>query len=262
MSTLEKIDEFGHKRITLGSVEADIYAILANIATMSNLAMGLSVTISILFFKPFTSIVMARLISIGAGFDAVDGKLARRSSTKPKLGPQFDTAADQITFATAPSLLIYLMLSPSGKVLALIMAFLYFFTASFRLSRFMISPTHGYFSGMPSPVAAFFIVGWYLQPQISAPLLAGSVVFISLIMISSMPYSAFRNVRSNYQRFYWIFTVSIMLLTSFGPSAWFGVLGDIWIYYIIYFGIVGPKHARHNMRIDDELGITKKNKID
>ena len=41
-----------------------------------------------------------------------------------------------------------------------------------------------------------------------------------------------------------------MLLTNFAPNSLFGLIGDIWIYYVYYFGIIGPFHALHNINID------------
>ncbi len=258
---MAKSDSIGHRTFNVGPWKADIYALLANISTLSNLACGMVVSIAILFFTPLSPELSFRIIMIGGGFDAVDGKLARRSTTKPRLGPQFDTAADQITFATAPALIILDILLPTSIFLAFFVGFLYFFTASFRLSRFMMSPMFGYFTGMPSPVSAYLIVAWYVLPEISIPLFVASAVMISLVMISSLPYSAFRNVRSPYQVFYWIFTVTMMLLSQFGPTSFAPTLSYIWVIYITYFTLVGPKHARHNMRIDDELGISKRNVI-
>lgn len=245
-----KMDKIGNMTLTFGNYKIDLYAILAILATIANISAGTIICIAILFFNPLDPISTARLISLGAGFDALDGKLARRSNTSNRFGSKLDTAADQITFATAPALIIWHLLIDTNEIFGIICGLIYFFTASFRLSRYVMAPTSGYFEGMPSPVSAYFIVGWLLQDDLIVPIFGFSTIFISLLMISSFPYSGFRTLRSKFQYFYFIFTISLMLLTNFAPNSLFGLIGDIWIYYVYYFGIIGPFHALHNINID------------
>ena len=177
MSSIQKIDKIMHRKLYFRGHKADIYAILANFSTISNLLLGLAVIITILIFGstiPVNRSLMARLIVLAASFDAVDGKFARRSNTRPKLGAQFDTAADLVSFGFAPSAMIIYMFYIFDPFTALAFAGIYLFTASFRLSRFMIDQTtskFGYFKGMPSPVSAIFVAGWFVQPNIHHRLL-------------------------------------------------------------------------------------------
>ena len=167
MSILLKVDRFGHKMIRVGNHQADVYALLANFSSISNLMLGVYILIAILF-EEYDKFWLARLMVLGASFDSIDGKLARRSNTKPRLGAQFDTAADLVTFALAPAAMILFMFYSVNPIVASIFAGIYLFCASFRLSRFMIEPTTAkvkYFRGMPSPPAAIFIAGWFVQSE-------------------------------------------------------------------------------------------------
>jgi CDP-diacylglycerol--serine O-phosphatidyltransferase len=248
MTLMQKIDKIMHKELYFRGHKADIYAILANFSTISNLLLGFVVLITILSVKhtPVDKLLMARLIVLAGSFDAIDGKFARRSNTRPKLGAQFDTAADLVSFGFAPSAMILYMFYVFDSFTALLFAGIYLFTASFRLSRFMIDPTTsklGYFKGMPSPVSALFIAGWFVQPNIYLPLAGFLIVLISSTMISSLPYTALRVVKTKFQIFYAIFTVSIMLLFTYAPNSWMVTLGIIWIAYVTYFATIGPFHA-------------------
>ena len=93
------MDKIGKRTFMFGIYKIDLYAILAILATIANLLAGTIICVTILFFNPLDPITTARLISLGAGFDALDGKLARRSNTPNRFGSKLDTAADQITFA-------------------------------------------------------------------------------------------------------------------------------------------------------------------
>lgn len=248
MSSIQKIDKIMHKEFHFRGHKADLYAILANFSTISNLLLGFVVLITILSVKqsPVDKILMARLIVLAASFDAVDGKLARRSNTRPKLGAQFDTAADLISFGFAPSAMILYMFYIFDSFTALAFAGIYLFTASFRLSRFMIDQTtskFGYFKGMPSPVSAIFVAGWFVQPNINLPLAGFLIVLISSTMISSLPYTGMRVIKTKFQILYAIFTISIMLLFTYAPNAWMVNIGIIWIVYVTYFTTIGPFHA-------------------
>ena len=96
----------GHKRIHFIGFEADVFALLANFSTLMNFTLGIIVTLAIVLGNPLDKILAMRFIMLGASFDAIDGRLARKSNTKPRLGAEFDTLADLATFGLAPSMLI------------------------------------------------------------------------------------------------------------------------------------------------------------
>ncbi len=236
-----------YKQIKLGRHHSDIYAILANFSTICNLLLGLIVIISVLFHQPnFSKIFLARLIVLAASFDAVDGKMARRSKTTPHFGVQFDTSADLFSFALAPATMVLSLFSDKNWFIAVVLAIIYLFTASFRLSRFMYDPTTskmGYFKGMPSPVSAIFVSAWYIQPSVNLYFAAFFIVLTSGAMISSLPYTGMRKVKTIPQKVYTFIAVSLMLLYTYSPNYWMITVGKAWIVYLIYFLVVGPFHA-------------------
>lgn len=255
MSILLKVDRFGHKMIRVGNHQADVYALLANFSSISNLILGVYILAAILFKDPdYDIFLLARLMVLGASFDAVDGKLARRSNTKPRLGAQFDTAADLVTFALAPAAMILFMFYSVNPIVALIFAGIYLFCASFRLSRFMMEPTTvkvKYFRGMPSPPAAVFIAGWFVQSEPNLVWASISIMFISALMVTSFPFTAMKVVKTLFQKINFIFTVSIMILFTYAPNSWMEFIGKLWIFDVTYFGILGPYHAYKTLKVND-----------
>ncbi|MHA2250576.1 MAG: CDP-alcohol phosphatidyltransferase family protein [Candidatus Kariarchaeaceae archaeon] len=242
------LDFIGRRRIQIGKYEADMYAILANFSTLANLLLGFLISFFIIIANPLNRILAMRFLMLGASFDAIDGRLARLSNTKPRLGAQFDTAADLVSFGFAPGFMIIDMYYNEDLYFAFLLAGLYLFSASFRLSRFMLEPTFGYFKGMPSPVAALFVAALYLLEDPDLVFVAGSIALISVVMIVSLPYTGMKEVRSKFQLFYFVFTIVLMLLLMFSPNKWFETLAIIWIAYLYYFTILGPLHGYHGIR--------------
>jgi CDP-diacylglycerol--serine O-phosphatidyltransferase len=244
MSKLNSIDRFGHKRLKLLNQEADIYALLANFSTLMNFLLGLVVALGIILGNPLNRILAMRFIMLGASFDAIDGRLARRSNTKPRLGAQFDTLADQSTFGLAPSMLILHGFNGLNQYFAFMLAAMYLFAAWFRLSRFMLSPTHGFFNGMPSPVAATYVAAWYMLPDVDITLFAFNMALISTVMVVNLPYTAMKTVTTLFQKINFAFTISLMLLLTYSPNSWMEPLAIVWILNVFYFIVFGPHHAR------------------
>ncbi|MHA2278367.1 MAG: CDP-alcohol phosphatidyltransferase family protein [Candidatus Kariarchaeaceae archaeon] len=242
------LNPIGHKTFSVGKYRLDIYALLANFSTMSNLVIGALISLFILIDDPLPRALSLRLIIWGAMFDAIDGRLARESQTKPRLGAQFDTAADLSTFAFAPAFMIIHMFYSKSVFLAFLLAAIYLFSASFRLSRFMLEPTYGYFKGMPSPVSATFIATWYIIDSPDYVFAAGTIAVISVVMVTSLPYTGMKQVTTRAQLFYFVFTVVFMLLFMFGLVRWYQDLATVWIVYIIYFTSLGPLHGYHSIR--------------
>jgi len=244
MSDENAIDRLGHRKLKILNLEADIYALLANFSTLMNFTLGLVIALSLILNNPLNRILVMRFIMLGASFDAIDGRLARRSHTKPRLGEQFDTLADLSTFGFAPSMLILYSFYPIDQYFALLLAGMYLFAAGFRLSRFMLSPTHGFFHGMPSPVAATYIAAWYMLPDLDPTLFVINVALISTVMVVNLPYTAMKKATTLFQKLNFIFTVSLMLLLTYSPNRWMEPLATIWIYFIFYFIVFGPYNAR------------------
>src|SRR5438093_5797427 len=107
-----------------------------------------------------------------AGFDALDGRLARMGGRESLFGAEFDSLADVISFGMAPALLMfYLIISPTQarefewfRNIGWFIGFIYLLCAAMRLARFNVitnpllrpgtKDSNKDFVGLPVPAAA------------------------------------------------------------------------------------------------------------
>ncbi len=141
------------------------------------------------------------LIVLAGFFDALDGMMARLTNSTSLFGVELDSLADVVSFGLAPAFLVYgFGLSEFGP-LGLIVSSLPAVCGAVRLARFNVSfdgEKKEYFSGMPIPVAAIFIVALILNfsqelvvtetgpAQLS--ILIPIVFVVSFLMISNIPF--------------------------------------------------------------------------
>ena len=108
-----------------------------------------------------------------AGFDALDGRLARMGGRESLFGAEFDSLADVVSFGVAPALLMfYLILSPTQGIpsfrrIGWFVGFVYLLCAAMRLARFNVltNPllhrgaklSNKDFIGLPVPAAAITV---------------------------------------------------------------------------------------------------------
>ena len=160
------------------------------------------------------------LILGAAGFDTLDGRLARMGGRESLFGAEFDSLADVISFGMAPALLVFfLILSPTQgypifQQLSGFLSFLYLLCAAIRLARFNVitnpllhraaKDSHKDFVGLPVPAASgtvaslvlamlqleesgFSLHRWAL---VLPPLLA----LIAVLMVSTVRYPSGKHV--------------------------------------------------------------------
>ncbi len=141
----------------------DRFAIIAFLFTFLNLLCGLiGIIVSVYFSSEFFYLPLQLLI-FGAIFDFLDGKIAKMSSTKSKLGEYSDSIGDTITFAILPGIMI--LNAPTignnnpdiAAFLGLGIAGIYSLCGWARLVRFTFRPTTTHFEGFPSPAAALLV---------------------------------------------------------------------------------------------------------
>ncbi len=152
--------------------------------------------------------------------DAFDGRVARLLHAESPFGVEMDSLADLISFCAAPAILIYFIAledTPFGAAIA----FMFLLFGAIRLARFNVSAQENkgskkYFSGLPTPAAAAVLAsfaisydifaldaGGRMSPLMSAylPYIYSTIAFItvalSLLMVSGIPYAAFKGGAGN-----------------------------------------------------------------
>jgi CDP-diacylglycerol---serine O-phosphatidyltransferase len=149
----------------------------------------------------------AYCVVLAALMDMCDGRIARALKTSSYLGMELDSLSDAISFCFAPAVLVYTLLQDKVGLLSVIVPGIYLCAGLLRLARFNQLSAKGvqpFFSGMPTPIAALFIVqlvihrAWLsenfffflLQPVV----LLIMVMLLSLLMVSKLRYPSFKKV--------------------------------------------------------------------
>ena len=147
-------------------------------------------------------------------FDGFDGRVARLTRTQSQFGVELDSLADVISFGVVPAMLVYKWaLAPLGLV-GLLVSFGFTACGALRLARFNVlahSTDHSgggrFFVGLPIPLAAGMIVSMVIAHhgmRGGDPLGTGAqvpiaivVAVLSLLMVSTLRYRTFKDVRLN-----------------------------------------------------------------
>ena len=158
--------------------------------------------------------VLARaavLIVFGGIFDLLDGRVARLTKRQSEFGVQLDSIADIIGFGVAPAMLAWAWKLSELGTLGVVVAFWYVLSASFRLARFNVEATSqswpyaGHTRGLTSTMSGGILVtlvwvanGTFLG-RLDLPVwaLASFVCLLGLLMLSSVPFRSFRDLRRN-----------------------------------------------------------------
>lgn len=147
--------------ITLVNLSFGGFAILASISDQLNL--------SLLF------------IFIAALADRFDGMIARKFNSESDLGKQLDSMSDIISFGVAPALLIYQSVLVDVGAPGMFTTVFYIACGAFRLARFNITESKGYFTGLPITAAGCLATLAYLGIEALPP-----VFFIFLMTLLSL----------------------------------------------------------------------------
>jgi CDP-diacylglycerol--serine O-phosphatidyltransferase len=157
--------------------------------------------------------------------DGMDGKLARWTGSESPFGFELDSLADMISSGVAPALLAYRGGFTEVKTIGFVICFLYIVAGAYRLARFNViqagDRSRGY-SGLPIPIAGMTVASFWLfridlTPVVNGECWAVLMVFLSILMVSTIHYDWPRLVFSD-----WKNTVqSALLLLGIGLMAIF-----------------------------------------
>lgn len=168
----------------------------------------------------------AKAIGWAVLFDMLDGRIARMTKTTTEIGVQLDSIADVVTFGLAPAVLAYVWgygasLQEGSDLhnLAWFLSFMYLMCGGFRLARFNVQSSRPRilaegtikmdkksFVGLPIPVAGGLIAAiihftpvplvYYgsERARIYSLLLMALVGFLSVLMVSTLRFPAFKTV--------------------------------------------------------------------
>jgi CDP-diacylglycerol--serine O-phosphatidyltransferase len=196
--------------------------LLPNIITLSSVFCGFdSIRISATAQGDDDYYRASLLLVFALFFDTLDGRVARLTKTQSAFGLQIDSLADAISFGVAPALLVYKWSLYQRPFPGLIAAYLFAAAGAVRLARFNVlsmgdrgAPTKPgkYIVGLPVPGAAGILVSLILanhamndQLQLHGPKYVWGLmvltVFLSFLMVSTIRFRSFKDVRLNARTF-------------------------------------------------------------
>ncbi|MBT3456429.1 CDP-diacylglycerol--serine O-phosphatidyltransferase [bacterium] len=188
--------------------------------TFGNAFFGL---LSIMYALDGNVVPAAYCIFFAAVMDGFDGRLARIFGVSSLLGVELDSLCDAISFCLAPAILLYSSFMHDGGITGIIVLAFYLCASLFRLAKFNLEPEKQgqSFSGLPTTIGAFFLATLVLYHDrvLESPLrflvkgksIIAVVVFIAVLMISSLPFPAFKKVPVLFSRLAAKLTIGLAL---------------------------------------------------
>ncbi len=210
-------------------------SLLPHFFTFGNAIFGF---LSIIFAVKGSWIASANCILIGALMDALDGRIARFFNVSTAFGVELDSLCDVITFCLSPSLLIYFCFLQGLGLVGIIGSIVYLLAGIFRLARFsLISDQQTiYFLGLPTTSAACFLAAILLNMQnlvlgkIGMISIFSLMIFLSFLMISTIPFPAFKQSFLNVSRKYF----KIIIFSCFSFIVIFKLKRILLFFFILY----------------------------
>jgi CDP-diacylglycerol--serine O-phosphatidyltransferase len=155
----------------------------ANVITLTNLSLG---GFAIIFCIHGNLRLSLLLIFIAALADRFDGMVARKFNIESELGKQLDSMGDIISFGVAPALLLYQGILNEFGGPGTFFAVLYIACGAFRLARFNITESNGYFTGMPITAAGCLATLSFLAiPYLPPVTFLFIMIILSFLMVST-----------------------------------------------------------------------------
>lgn len=153
-------------------------------------------------------------------FDALDGRVARKTGAESRFGEQMDSLADMVSWGVAPAMLMMTMVNreiiqwrgyePFGYdrfgQLSVLIGLIFASCAALRLARFNVETSladasHEGFRGLPSPGAGGLVIamvflhdhidqadGWRALANAITHVLPFCTLAVALLMVSNVPY--------------------------------------------------------------------------
>lgn len=243
-------------------IKKGIY-VLPNLFTTASLFAGFYSIIASVQEKYF---VAAVAILVSLVFDGLDGRIARFTNTTSKFGAEYDSLADLIAFGVAPSLLAYIWAMSSNGKIGWLAGFLFIACGALRLARYNIQIgiiESKVFNGLPIPAAAcviattvifFDFIG--IEGKYHNSYLTYFVILLSLLMVSSIKYYSFKDIKLYARMPFTLFliVVGILLFIYYKPEIMAFVImvgyatsGPIW--WVVKFGQKITRKAKEKKSI-------------
>lgn len=141
----------------------------------------------------------AWFIVLAAGFDALDGIMARITKSSSQFGVEIDSLSDVVSFGAAPAFLAYQFALHELGGLGIFLSSLLMIFAGLRLARFnvqLVGFDKDHFVGLPVPASGITVASFVLNVQNNVSGFTGRgldvlpwlAVVLALLMVSKVRY--------------------------------------------------------------------------
>ena len=210
-------------------------------------------------------------IVLAAGFDSLDGVMARITKSSSEFGVEIDSLSDMVSFGAAPAFLVFqLYFHLIGGFGILISSMLMVF-AGLRLARFnvqLVGFDKDHFVGLPVPMSALtvasLVLTYYSETAglnaVAASLLPWMVVALSLLMVSKVKYDTFPKIsRRAVRKEPWKFTffaLAVVIVFVSGGGAVFPLMILFITIGIVRWVVSASKKLLHlDPKFDEEESV-------
>lgn len=218
------------------------------------------------------SFVRACVFVVFAGiFDNLDGRVARLTKRGSAFGTQLDSIADVVGFGIAPAMLAWSWKLHELGTLGVGLTAWYVVCAAFRLARYNVAAEtgswvlRGHTQGLTTTMAGGILVSaaWVghasmADVAVRPGALAVLVAVLGYLMVSSIPFRNFKDVRSN-PKARAILLLSVAAIgtsaVALDPSLVFGVGSVLYLVGGLLDGLVTAAYHRrlaHALQVTDE----------
>ncbi|MDA0986771.1 MAG: CDP-diacylglycerol--serine O-phosphatidyltransferase [Bacteroidetes bacterium] len=175
-------------------------------------------------------------IIIASIFDSLDGLMARLTKTSSEFGVEIDSLSDVVSFGVAPAFLVYQISLFKFEVWGILISSLLMIMGGIRLARFnvqLVGFDKDYFTGLPIPASALFIVTFILNyfdgnaiSLIAEKFLIPIVILSSLLMVSKVKYETMpkfnrQDSRQRPLKIIGFIAAAILIIFSKGKAAFY-----------------------------------------
>jgi len=182
-------------------------------------------------------------------FDLLDGRVARLIRGTSEFGEQFDTLSDLLSFGVAPGLLAYVASLKGLGSIGWLPGFLFTTAVAVRLARFSLDRRlrPGFFEGLSSPVGAVTFAAYILfvsrenvVSEAGHAWLLPLVVLLSILMVSTLKYPSFKNVRWKSGAGQTLLALGLLalVLIALNPRTYLFIFGALFIGSALGFNLI------------------------
>ncbi|MBT6306104.1 MAG: phosphatidylcholine/phosphatidylserine synthase [Rhodospirillaceae bacterium] len=205
-------------------------------------------------------------IALAAILDTLDGRMARLLKGQSKFGAELDSLSDFISFGVAPALILFFWTTQSIQGIGWATVLFFSTCMALRLARFNTqledpnppSFSARFFSGVPAPAAAGLaclpvIVSFELDLDvIKQPyLISGWLVFIGLMMVSSIPTFSFKGSKLPRKLVIPLFVIAGLFIACVLTETWIALAMLIMAYF---FSIPLSFFSYRKLNLREQIG--------